>query len=56
MFVMLAPIKSIAATLILVLIAWLTSCQGGAREGNATSKGEVIDPNTSFSRAAKQPH
>jgi hypothetical protein len=53
-FVMLAPIKSIAALLVFVLIAWLTSCQGGVGGGNATSKGEVTDPNAAFSRAAKQ--
>jgi hypothetical protein len=54
-FVMWAPKKSIAALLVFILIAWLTSCQGGAGEGNATSKGEVTDPNASFSRAVKQP-
>jgi hypothetical protein len=30
------------------------SCEGGAGQGNATSKGEVTDPNASFSRAATQ--
>jgi hypothetical protein len=53
MFVMLQPIKLIAALLVFPLSAFLTSCESKPQGGNATSKGEVTDPNASFSRSEK---
>jgi hypothetical protein len=42
------------ALIVLALMSSLASCQSGQSGGNATSKADITDPNTAFSKGGAQ--
>ena len=55
LFSMRKRIGMAARLIMLALMFSLVSCQSGQSGGNATSKADITDPNTAFSKGGAQP-